>query len=136
MHSIPWPTYRIEYLGAGYLWHTVSAVFGVSAVTFSFLLCLIWGRNQVYVNKCLSIKGKIHTNIKIISYDCESLIYFSNNWYCTFLVLLGMYVTYSFSTESCKYFIWSGLFNLIFICFVYINCSYFIYSCINNLSLL
>lgn len=70
--------------------------FGVSAVTFPFLLCLIWGRNQVYViNVCLIIKGKIHTNIKIISYDCESLIYFSSNWYCTFLVLLGMYVTFT-----------------------------------------
>lgn len=33
-----------------------------------------------------------NTNIKIISYNCESLIYFSNN--CTFLVLLGMYVTF------------------------------------------
>lgn len=53
---------------------------------------------------CVSIKGKVHINIKTVSYDCESLI-FSSNLYCTFLVLLAMYVWnfYDFSAESYKY---------------------------------
>lgn len=34
----------------------------------------------------------MHTNINMISYDCESPIYFSNYSYCTFLVQLIRFV--------------------------------------------
>lgn len=40
MHLIPWPSWRIEYLDQ-VTCGTVSAEFGVNAVMFSFLLCLV-----------------------------------------------------------------------------------------------
>lgn len=113
--SVPWVACGAGWSGAGCLGPPPCCVRGKCSQCFVFHFLFSVVETSVCY-KCSSMKGRIHANIKIISMTVNHSFIFP---------ILTLYIPsairyvcdfYRFSAGSC--FIWSGLLNLIFICFV------------------